>query len=52
VPEIAAPHLPQNLPAAGAAAGKGGAGSGDPQMPQNFSDPLAGLPQVGHTRPP
>jgi hypothetical protein len=50
--EIAAPQLPQNFPAGGAA----GAGTGTraattaaPQIPQNVSDPLTGLPQVAQT---
>jgi hypothetical protein len=50
--EIAAPQLPQSFPAGGATGAGTGAGAGAraatmvaPQMPQNFSDPLTGLPQ-------
>jgi len=52
--EIAPPQMPQNLPAVGAAGAGAGAGTlvattADPQMPQNFSNPLTGLPQEEQT---
>ena len=59
VADIAAPQLPQNFPAGGAAGGAAGAEAagraatrGDPQIPQNFSDPEAGLPHEAQTYPP
>lgn len=52
VREIAVPHLLQNIPVGGAAGSGAGARAATmvaPQMPQNFSDPLTGLPQEAQT---
>ena len=49
--EIAAPQVPQNLPAGAGAGGTGAraATTVEPQIPQNFSDPLSGLPHEAQT---